>query len=98
MLMPYERPGTPLMRRYVGASCDGVELQRRIDDAGHLRRELLELPEVRGRERRRAARRERLENRPAERRAFLRIGARSQLVDEHERIARREAENLARGS
>ena len=93
--MPYDRPGTPLIRRYVGAKRDGVELQRRVHDAADLSGQFLERTEVRGRDGERAAGGEILEDRPAERRALRGIGARSELVDQHERIGRRVTQDLA---
>jgi hypothetical protein len=74
---------------------NGVELERRVDDAGDVRRELLERPEVGRRDRRRAACGELFENRPAECRPVDGIGAGSQLVGENEGVGGRLAKNLA---
>ena len=84
MLRPYERPGTPLTNRYVGASATESNCSDAFTTPAILRREQLERAQMRRRDGERAARRERLENRAAERRALGGIGAGSQLVDEHE--------------
>src|SRR5687767_11825542 len=73
---------------------DGVELERCVDDAIDFDCQLLERAEVRGCDRHRSPRGQRLEYRASQRGTFDWIGARSELVDQNERPARRRIENF----
>src|SRR5439155_24291438 len=68
--------------------------KRRVDDPIDLRRKLFQRTEVRGRDRKRSARRQRLKNGSAQCRSFDWICAGPELVDENERVFSRRAEHL----
>ena len=62
----------------------GIELQRGIHHTGDIGGQQVELTQVRGGQRECATPCQCFEDRAAQRRAFGRIGARSEFVDEHQ--------------
>ena len=94
MLMPYERPGMPLMSRYVGASATASNCSDALTTPRTCVASSLSVPRCVVA---RSSCRARVSfSRIAQPSAApsIGIGARSQLVDQHERVVRRQAQNL----
>ena len=87
--------GDHAIRRLPGR---GIELHRRIDDARVVDREALQRGEMRRHDQQRAGFEQMLDDCRRERRAFLGIRSRSQLVEQHERAIRGALEHALAGA
>ena len=87
----YERPGAPVASRNVGRSASRSYAIAGVREARVAFAQRLQAVVVRGDDRQPGALGQRLRRRARQRRALIRVGARHQLVEEHQRRARRPA-------